>query len=428
MNFFQIEPVSQFKITVDIPGSKSITNRALILSALSHNKVILTNVLFSDDTNFMIDALKVLGNNINVDRFNKKIEIIGNSNLIFNNIKIYIGNAGTAIRFLASYLATGIGTATLYGNKRMNERPIKSLIDSLIQLGVKVQYLKKYGYPPIKITSTGITSNYVEIDGSDSSQYISSILMIAPKLQNPITLKLIGTPVSKPYIEMTLHMMKTFGVNVQILNNTIQIIPKNYKCHKYNIEGDMSSASYFLAMALIGNSTVTLNNFNKNSIQGDYKFLSILMKMGLKLISSSDNSVTVQGVSRYNGISLDMNDIPDVAQTLAITALFAQTPTKVWNIKNLRIKETDRLIALKNELSKINANFNEFDDGFLIIPKSENQYIGNFLNTYDDHRMAMSLSLLGLRVKNIKILNPNCVSKTFPTYFEEFKKIYKGVI
>lgn len=425
MNYFQPKPITNFKVTVDIPGSKSITNRALILSALSGKTVTLKNILLSDDTRYMIDALRALNNTIEVDEINKTLKIIGNKNPKYENLSLYIGNAGTAIRFLSSYLATGEGTATLYGNDRMNQRPIKDLVDSLIQLGVNVEYLNNHGYPPIRITSKGVFANHVKINGSKSSQYISSILMAAPNFKNSIEIELSGRIISKPYIDMTLTMMRDFGVKFNYNNNSIHISPQEYSREEYLIEGDMSSASYFLAMALISNSTVTLNNFFKHSIQGDSKFLNILEKIGLEVLNFNNTSITVKGIPIYKGIELSMNDIPDVAQTLAVVGLFATSPTKVWDVENMRIKETDRISALKNEILKINGNFIEFNDGFLIIPKSLKSYHGNLLETYDDHRMAMSLSLIGLKVPDIKILNPNCVSKTFPNFFKEFSKIYK---
>ncbi|MGL5089170.1 MAG: 3-phosphoshikimate 1-carboxyvinyltransferase [Cetobacterium sp.] len=424
MKYFEPKPRTGFNINIDIPGSKSITNRALILSALSGKNVILKNILLSDDTKYMIKALKSLSNNISLDLSTNTIKIKGNKNPTYDNLKLYIGNAGTAMRFLSSYLATGTGTATIYGNKRMNERPIKDLVDSLRQLGVEVEYLKQEGFPPIRITSKGVSARCVEIDGSKSSQYISSILMAAANFNNPIEIKLKGRAVSRPYIDMTLAMMKDFSIDFYEENNVIYISPQEYSCSEYLVEGDMSSASYFLAIALISNSTVKLNNFFKNSIQGDSKFLSVLNKMGLITVESTDTSITVKGIPVYKGIHLSMNDIPDVAQTLAIVALFATTSTKVWDVENMRIKETDRITALKNEILKLNGNFEEFQDGFLILPKSLSAYKESILETYDDHRMAMSLSLAGLKIPNIKILNPECVSKTFPNFFNEFNKIY----
>ncbi len=425
MSFYEPIVKSNFTVNVNIPGSKSITNRALILSALSGRETTLKNILLSDDTIYMIEALKKLGNKIELSENNTSLFIKGNKNPTFNNIDIFVGNAGTAMRFLSSYLATGNGVAILRGNDRMNQRPIKDLVDSLLQLGVEVEYLNNSGYPPIKLTCSGVQSQYVQIDGSKSSQYISSILMACANFKNNIEVFLQGKVVSKPYINMTLNMMKSFGIKCNVANNTFYLSPQNFGTKEYIIEGDMSSASYFLAMALISNSTVTLNNFFKNSIQGDSKFLDVLLKMGLTIVSQNEHSITVKGCSSYNGVTLSMNDIPDVAQTLASVALFATSPTIVNDVENMRIKETDRISALKNEITKIGGEFIEYQDGFKIIPKDEKEYTGTSLETYDDHRMAMSLSLIGLRVPGIKILDPNCVSKTFPNFFEEFSKIYK---
>lgn len=425
MNFYEPIPKEKFSAEFNIPGSKSITNRALILSAFSGKSILLKNILLSDDTKYMINALKELGNKITVDENKKTISIAGNKNPTFNNIKLFIGNAGTAMRFLSSYLATGYGTATLIGNERMNERPIKDLVESLIQLGVKVTYLNKNGYPPIKLQCQGVSCEQVKIDGSKSSQYISSILMAAPNFKNKISIELVGKIVSKPYINMTLNMIKNFGGEYVFKDNKITITPKEYSIREYIIEGDMSSASYFLALALIANSKITLNNFAKNSIQGDSRFLNILQSMGLSIVNQEENKITIQGTSKYNGINISMNDIPDVAQTLAAVAIFADSPTYVHDVENMRIKETDRISALKNELEKLNVTFIEYEDGFKIIPKSLSEYRGASLNTYDDHRMAMSLALTGLKISGVKILDPQCVSKTFPNFFQEFSKIYQ---
>lgn len=422
MNFYTPKPLGNFYCEMNLQGSKSITNRALILAALSDKRTVIKNILLSDDTKYMIEALKKLGNKITFLSSNS-LEIIGNSKPNFDSVELFIGNAGTALRFLLSYLAIGKGTAILTGIDRMKERPIKSLCDTIIKLGAKIEYLEKEGFPPIKIITTGILGDSIEIDGSLSSQYISSILMVAPFLSKNFKLYFKGKIVSKPYINLTLEMMRQFGVNSNFKENYIEVCSSPYSISEYTVEGDMSSASYFLAMALITNSKIKINNFIKNSLQGDYNFLNILTSLGLKILEESDTSIVVEGCESYNGIDLNMNDIPDIAQTMAVVALFASSPTTVTDVENMRIKETDRISALKKELTKIGVDFIEFKDGFKIFPKDS--YNGNVtFNTYDDHRMAMSLSLIGLKLPGIKISNPECVSKTFPTYFEEFNKIY----
>lgn len=423
MNIYEPIPKSNFTLNIDLPGSKSITNRALILAVLSKKKTILKNILLSDDTKYMIQALQKLGNTINF-LTPTTVEIVGVKELFFNNTTIFAGNSGTTIRFIASYLATGKGTAILTGVERMKERPIKDLVDALISLGIKIEYLNNYGFPPIKIISHGINKNKVSINGNLSSQYISSLLMVGPSLGSPIKIYLKGNLVSVPYIEMTLKMMKDFGIKFKRKKNCFYFVPSNYGVDTYTIEGDMSSASYFLAMALISNSKITINNFFKNSIQGDKVFLSILQKMGLKIISQNNISICVQGCPFYKGIEINMNNTPDTSLTLAAIAIFATTPTTIKNIENMRIKETDRISALKKEISKLNGTFIEFKDGFKIIPKKLDEYTGALIETYNDHRVAMSLSLTGLKIKGIKITNPTCVNKTFPDYFLEFSKIY----
>lgn len=424
LNFYDVKPIDGFKISIDIPGSKSISNRALILAALSGKQVILENLLFSDDTKYMIEGLKILGNDINISEDKKTVIVNGLTNRNFGEKEIYVGNAGTAMRFLGSYIATGVGSITLTGNARMKERPIEDLVSALISLGVEVKYLEKTGFPPIKIVSKGVYANSVTIDTTKSSQYVSSLLLSASYFNNPLEIKLQGNTVSKPYIDMTLKMVEQFGGTITSKDNSFMIIPKKYNLKNYIVEGDMSSASYFLAAALIGNGTVTINNFFKDSIQGDRDFLNILCSIGLKIINFEDKEITVQGIKSYEGIDINLNDTPDVAQTLAIVGLFANSPTTIKDVENMRIKETDRISALNNEISKLGATFIEYQDGFKIIPKSNFEYSPADIETYDDHRMAMSFSLAGLRIPNIRILNPECVSKTFPDFFAQFEKIY----
>lgn len=422
---YHVNPKKNFIYTVTIPGSKSISNRALILAALSGKKCILQNFLFSDDTHFMLEGLKRLGNEISFSTVDNTVTIIGNKERNFNNTSLFTGNAGTMMRFLSSYIITGTGKVTLIGNERMNQRPIKDLADSFIELGVKVDYLEEVGYPPISLTVNSHNfSSSVHVNADKSSQYLTSLLLSAPYFEKGLSIQLKNRLVSRPYVDMTLSMMKEFGVVVteDKTENSFFVPQGRYSLDSYLIEGDMSSASYFLAMALISNSTITINNFFKNSIQGDKKFLEIFLKLGGKIIEESDYSITVSGCDEYSGIDIDLNDSPDIAQTLAIVALFAKSPTTVRNVANMRIKETDRITALKNEIIKIGGEFLEYEDGFTIFPKLS--YKGALIKTYDDHRMAMCFSLAGLKISNIIIEDCNCVSKTFPRYFELFDKIY----
>lgn len=424
MKYYSVKRKKEFKLEVDILGSKSITNRALILASGSKRRVVLKNVLISDDTLHMMKGLSELGVKIELDENKKEIVVEAKEDLEYGNKKIYVGNSGTTIRFLTSYLLTRIGKATLYGNDRMSERPIKSLVEPLKMIGAKINYLKNEGYPPIEIESSELTTNKIKISGALSSQYITSLLLSAPNFKEGLEIEIVGKTISQPYIDMSLKMMKQFNIKYELIENRIVIPNQTFGVDEYTIEGDCSSASYFLAMALITNSEIKLNNFIKDSMQGDYKFLDLLKKMGLQVINEDKNSITVKGVLSYDGIEIDLNDMPDMAQTLAVVALFANTPTKVFNVESMRIKETDRITALKNEITKIGGRFREWNDGFEIIPIPEERYRGDFLETYDDHRMAMALSLIGLRVEDIKILDYQCVSKTFPNYFNLFSKIY----
>ncbi|MGL5124163.1 MAG: 3-phosphoshikimate 1-carboxyvinyltransferase [Fusobacteriaceae bacterium] len=419
---YLVKNKKNFILELSLPGSKSISNRALLLAALSGKRVLLKNFLSSDDTGYMISALRKLGNKITFFTENPELIIEGNSEKIFSG-EIYTGNAGTVMRFISSYIATGSGEVILTGDKRMNERPIKDLIDSLEGLGLEVKYLMENGYPPIKIVSRGIKNKEISISCDKSSQYLSSLLLSAPYFSEDLDIKVENKIVSRPYIDMTLKMMKDFGgeISENKNTNTFQIKKSTYNIDSYLIEGDMSSASYFLAMALITNSIITIKNYFKDSIQGDKKFLEIFVKMGGEILSQSETSITIEGCKKYNGIDIDLNDSPDIAQTLAIVALFAKTPTTIRNVANLRIKETDRIAALNKEITKLGGIFIEFEDSFKIIPNKT--YNAAKINTYEDHRMAMSFALAGLIIPNIEIQNISCVSKTFPNYFDIFNHI-----
>lgn len=409
-------------ISVEIPGSKSISNRALILAALSKGKVTLKNFLFSDDTLFMIEALKKLGNEIEIDRTKKTVTVDGNKKREFGAHELYVGNAGTAMRFLGCYIASGRGEITLTGNKRMQERPIKDLVNTLKDLGVEIEYLAKVGYPPIKIHAHGITETKITLDCTKSSQYLSSFLLSAPAFGHEIDIEILGDTVSKPYIEMSLKMVKDVGGNIIERENGYRILPSHYDFDSYTVEGDMSSASYFLAMALIGDMKVRIDNFFKRSLQGDKEMLNILKNLGLKVLEEGEYHILVEGVSTYPGFNLNLNDTPDIAQTLAAVALFASSPSEIRDVENMRIKETDRIHALNREITKLGGEFIEYPDGFKIVPKADREYMGCEIETYDDHRMAMSMALTSIRIPGVVILHPECVSKTFPDFFVQFKK------
>ena len=425
---YEVKKKEKFQVEVDIPGSKSITNRALILAVQSEKETLLKNMLFSDDTIYMIEALQKLGNNLVVDKENKTVLVKPNREKKWGTVELFVGNAGTAMRFLPTYIATGFGEVVLTGIERMKDRPIKDLVDALTSLGVEVEYVERLGFPPIKIKAKGLPGGKISIKGDKSSQYITSILLSAPYAKDTVEIEIIGDLVSIPYVEITKKMMEDFGATFENQNYKKLIVkPQNYSRETYIIEGDCSSASYFFAMAAIAKSRVRLNNVTINSIQGDIKFLDVMLDMGLSMVESGENHVIVEGNHELKGISVDMKHISDTAQTLSVVSLFAKGPTEIKNVYNMRIKETDRIRACFNELTKLGAKVIEKEDGLVITPKEDlNDYNkGVLIETYDDHRMAMSFSLAGLLIEGVKINDPNCVSKTFPNYFEEFGKIYK---
>ncbi len=425
---YEVKKKERFQVEVDIPGSKSITNRALILAVQSERETLLKNMLFSDDTLYMIEALQKLGNTLIVDKEAKTVLVKPNKEKNWGNVELFVGNAGTAMRFLPTYIATGYGEVVLTGIERMKERPIKDLVDALTSLGVEVEYVERLGFPPIRVKAKGLNGGKLQIKGDKSSQYITSILLSAPYAKEKVEIEIIGDLVSIPYVEITKKMMEDFGATFQNDNyKVLTVEPQKYSRDNYIIEGDCSSASYFFAMAAIAKSRVKLNNITINSIQGDIKFLDVLLDMGLQMVESGENHVIVEGKEDLKGISVDMKHISDTAQTLSVVSLFAKGPTEIKNVYNMRIKETDRIRACYNELTKLGAKVVEKEDGLIIYPKDNpSEYNANVLiDTYDDHRMAMSFSLAGLLIDDVKIHDPNCVSKTFPNYFEEFGKIYK---
>lgn len=412
---------------INIPGSKSITNRVLILASLSENPVIIKNPLFSDDTVYMIEGLKTLGNNIEISSDKKTIKVRGNKTREFGNQKIFVGNAGTVMRFLVSYIACGKGEIIIEGSPRMNERPIGELVNSMRELGAEIKYLQKEEYPPLKISAKGISKTSVHVSGKNSSQYLSSVLLSAPYFEKGLDIIVSSNIISKPYVNMTLKMIEQFGGKAELTSTGYKILPQKYNnLTEYSVEGDMSSASYFLAAALVTKSKIKINNFFAESIQGDYKLLDILKKHGLKVIEQKKDYIIAEGTENYSGFNLNLNDTPDIVPTLAVAALFAGSPTVIKDVESLRVKECDRISALCTEIKKLNGNIIEYQDGFKIIPKPFSEYKGCDIATYDDHRIAMSFAVAGLKISGINILNPKCVSKTFPQFFDEFEKIYLG--
>ena len=430
-----IQPVSSpFRKTVRVPGSKSITNRALPLAALAEGTSELTGVLFADDTWQMINALQTLGYDLRMNQAARTITITGRGANIppGPSAPINCGNSGTTIRFLAAMLTLRHSEYILDGNPRKRQRPIEQLVDQLQKLGADIRYDAATGFPPIRIKARGLTGGVCQFSDAKSSQYISAVLMAAPYAESDVTVSLLGPVTSEPYVTMTLRMMEQFGVNVhvhdqcgQTLSRAIQVPTARYQPRTYAIEPDASNASYFLAAAaIIPGSSITIEGLGKASLQGDIAFAELLHKMGAGL-AYTGNSVTITAPAdgKLSAIDIDMNHIPDMVQTLAVVALFAEGKTTVRNVWNLRVKETDRLAALETELKKLGAAVETTRDSITITPPPGNTLTAASIATYDDHRMAMSFAIAGLRSKGITILDPKCTAKTYPDYFTDLQAV-----
>ena len=403
--------------SIRVPGSKSITNRAILIASLAEGTSLLKNVLHSDDTHYMKEAWIHLGAEFRDDGETLIVKGCGGKLKPFSQ-EIYIGNAGTAARFLTASLTLGSGEYTLTGNKRMQKRPIKDLVKALNQLGGQVQDIHQTGCPPIKISASALAGGTATIPGEKSSQYISAVMLAAPFAKSSTTIEIEGNLVSRTYVEMTQKVMADFDVDCAWHSSNSIIIKANqcYRAKEYEIEADASSASYFLGMAAVTGGVITVHGINEDSTQGDIKLIEILEKMGCRT-THTNTSITLKG-GELKGIDVDMNTMSDVAPTLAAVSLFADGQTTIRNVENMRIKECDRISALAKELKKLGTKVEEFPDGLKIW--GGGKYHGATIDTYDDHRIAMSMALTGLRIPGVKIQNPHCVSKTYPDFFRDF--------
>ena len=418
----EIKPVTgKIDAVVNVPGSKSYTNRALVTAALADGKSTITNALFSDDTNYMATSLNALGISIKEDRSTNRFIIQGKGGIIpAKQANLFIGNAGTAMRFLTAMLTLGNGVYEIDGIERMRQRPLQDLLDGLKQLGADVVSKFNNGCPPVLIRGIGLQGGSAVVKGDLSSQYFSALLMTAPYAKNDVSIEVKGKLVSKRYVDMTIMLMRQFGVDVKNKDYETFFVKsgQRYNALRYEVEGDASAASYFFAAAAITGGKVRVMGIGRNSLQGDIHFVDVLKSMGCR-VNASANWIEVQGDSLH-GVDVDMGDMPDVALTLASVAVFARGKTRVRNVKNMRIKETDRIAAVVNELRRMGISAVEYEDGFEIepsIPKPAE------IETYDDHRMAMSFALIGLRANGITIKHPECVSKTFPDYFQRLEAL-----
>ena len=419
-----LNPINKINGEIFLPGSKSLSNRALLIAALAKGKTKITNLLVSDDINYMLNALKSLGVEYALSDCGTECTVVGNNGFFKTKepLELYLGNAGTAMRPLCAALAASEGEFILTGEERMKERPIGHLVDALAQLGSDIEYLENKDYPPLRIKGKALTGNTVTIDGSISSQFLTSILIIAPLLTTDTNIEIEGELVSKPYIDITLDIMHRFGINVQNNDYTSFTVSGNQSyqaLEKYMVEGDASSASYFLAAGAIKGGEITVHGVGKLSVQGDKHFADVLEKMGAD-VHWKDESITVVG-KPLTAVDMDMNHIPDAAMTIATTALFATGTTTIRNIYNWRVKETDRLFAMATELRKVGAEVVEGEDYISITPPKALKHAE--IDTYNDHRIAMCFSLVALSDTAVTINDPKCTAKTFPDYFEKLAQV-----
>ena len=415
----EIKPVQNLQATITVPGSKSYTNRALLIAGLTDGECRLEKPLVSDDTKYMIRALKAFG--ISVQEEKEAFIVSGRGGKLSTPEEdIFIGNAGTTMRFLTTFSALVPGKTRLDGDERMRQRPLADLLHCLTQMGVKAVSANGNGCPPIDIAGGEVPGGEVQLAGDKSSQYLTSILLSAPYFKNDTCIHIQGDLTSKSYADITLDIMKTFGVSV--INESYQRFKvkagDRYNAQTYQVESDWSSASYFLAAAAVTGGEVTLTDINPHSVQGDAQFTSVLEKMGCR-IEKKSNTLQIKG-NPLKGITINMNNMPDAVQTLAVTALFAEGETVIQGIGNLRIKETDRILALANELTRLGAEVETGEDYLVIRP---GDYRGAEIETYDDHRMAMSFAVAGLKIPGIRIKNPTCVEKSFPDFFQRFANL-----
>lgn len=414
-----ISPIHHVLGTVILPGSKSLSNRVLLLSMLAEGMTKIHNLLDSDDVRYMVGALKELKISFQEDRGAKTVSITGCKGKIpVNGTELFLGNAGTAIRPLTAAVTLGNGRFVLDGVERMRQRPIIDLVNGLEQLGVEIRCLYGTTCPPVEVVAAGLPGGTTQLSGAISSQYLSSILMAAPYAKKDVQILIKDRLVSLPYVQMTIDLMQRFGVVVENKDNKAFRIRSGqiYQSPgEFFVEGDASSASYFLAAAAITGGTVTIKGCGSESVQGDVKFANVLEQMGAE-VQWQPHSLTLHGNKTLRGVDVDMNMMPDAAMTLAVTALFASGKTVIRNIYNWRLKETERMHAVSTELRKLGAEVEVGYDYLIIKPPQKIESVA--IDTYEDHRMAMSFSLAACGNVPVIINDPKCVSKTFPEYFD----------
>jgi 3-phosphoshikimate 1-carboxyvinyltransferase len=420
-----ILPISNLNAVVKIPGSKSLTHRALIAAALADGNSILKSFLSSEDTLFTLNALRDMGTEISIE--GEDVSVSGTGGVFAGSggkKEIYLGNSGTSYRLLLSIAALTKRELVFTGTPRMYERPVGELVSALKRLGADLSYVDRDGYPPVYIKSSGIRGGKVSVAGNISSQYISSLLLAGPYSSEGIEVAVEGDLVSKPYVDLTLDVMRTFGIEVSQDGYERFMVPsgKKYRPRVFTIEGDVSSASYFWAAAAVtGGTVITENIYPLTTVQGDIAILDILEQMGCS-VGEAEGSVMVKG-GNLKGVEVDMGSMPDMVPTLAAIALFAEGKTIIRNVHHLRYKESDRIGDTAKELRLIGAKIEELQDGFVI--HGGQKLIGAEIDPHKDHRLAMSLAVAGLRVPGIRVTDEHCVDKSFPSFWEMWDNMGK---
>jgi 3-phosphoshikimate 1-carboxyvinyltransferase len=422
-----VGPQGAVEGTVRVPGSKSLTNRALVIAALADGSSRLSGTLVAEDSEVLIRALSSLG--FRLEARGARVEVGGlGGRLPARGADLDVRLSGTSMRFLTALVALGRGRYRLDGSARMRERPIQDLLSALRDLGADAVSEAGNGCPPVVVRADGLRGGAATVEGSRSSQYLSALLMVAPCADAPVTLEVAGELQSKPFIDMTLSLMVDFGVEVRREGYRRFVVkPGTYRPRELEIEGDAMAAGYFWAAAAITGGRVRVANLGRGTRQGDARFAGVLERMGCE-VRWGEGSCEVRGPrpGRLRGGIFDLNDMPDQAQTLAAVALFADAPVQIRNVWNLRIKETDRLAALSTELRRLGAEVVEEDDALTVVPLDHPPAGDVALETYGDHRMAMALAVVGARLPGVAIRDPSCVAKTYPRFFEEFLGLLAG--
>ncbi|NVM57849.1 MAG: 3-phosphoshikimate 1-carboxyvinyltransferase [Desulfobacterales bacterium] len=417
----QVKPVKKINATVHVPGSKSYTQRALIAASLAKGRSFIRGALISEDTEYLIKALRLLGATIGRKGSDLTVQGAGGK-LTTPSRAIYLGNNGTALRLLTSTACLGHGTFFLDGDSRMQQRPIQPLVDALKKMGVRASCIKKNGCPPVEVHAKGLPGGKTSLAGGVSSQYLSSLLLAAPYAGKDTEIKLLGLLPSRPYVQMTLDVMARFGVEVSVSEDKFFLIkaPQAYRPGEYVVEGDVSSATYFMAAAAICGGTVSISNINSASFQGDLRFLDILDTMGCRVTASGEGVKITGPLCNHEELSFDLHDVPDMVPALAVISAFRKGKTILKNIGHLRFKESDRIAALTHELRKIGAKAEERPHGMIVQGVATH---GAEIECSSDHRIAMSFAVAGLAIQGVFIKDPDCVRKSFPDFWEKLEAL-----